>query len=94
MNTYPLTRPRRSRDDTSTVPLVALRERYHFLASYYRWCAMRPWPTLPGNDPITGAPAFTRQHDPMTNRMARAAYVALAREALAIAHGFGPSPLP
>lgn len=87
------TRPR-SRDDREPVGLTASRERYAFLASYYRWCASRPWPYLPGNDPLTGRPARDRQHSVPEQRMARAAYIALAREALAIARTFGPSPLP
>ena len=91
MNEWPLT-VRRTRGHSGIVPLVVSRERYHFLASYYRWCAMRPWPTLPGNDPIRGDKPNGR--DPLTARMARAAYIALAREALAIARTFGPTPLP
>jgi hypothetical protein len=87
-------RPTRLRTRADDIPLhwTTERERYHFLASYYRWCAARPWPTLPGNDPIRGDKP--NGHDPLTARMARAAYIALAREALAIARTFGPSPLP
>jgi len=87
-----LTRVRTDRLDTEPVWAVVLRERYAFLGTYYRWCATRPWPTLPGNDPVTGRPS--RYGSDLDHRMARAAYIALAREALAIARSLGPSPLP
>ncbi|MCU0505708.1 MAG: hypothetical protein MUE82_08045 [Chloroflexi bacterium] len=90
MNDYPLTFPRK-RADLYTVPMVASRERYHFLAAYYAWCARKGFP--PGaRDPLTGRD-WSRL-DPASRRLGRAAYIALAREAYAIARSYGPSPLP
>lgn len=87
-----LTRVRTDRLDTEPVWAGVQRERYAFLATFYRWCASRPWPSLPGNDPITGGDP--RKGNAYDHRMARAAYIALAREALAIARSLGPTPIP
>lgn len=90
MNEHPLTIAR-TRDDTGPVGWVADRERWHFLAAYYAWSARKGWPPG-GNDPMTGL--RWKDHDRQARRLGRAAYIALAREAYAIARTYGPSPLP
>ena len=87
------TRPRTSRDDTAPVPMTAERERWHFLATYYAWLARRN--ATPGaRDPLTGRawPDYGSTNN--ARRLGRAAHLAMAREAYAIARALGPDPLP
>lgn len=90
MNDHPTTRPR-TRDDVSPVGWTAAREEWHFMAGYYAWNARKGF--APGaRDPRTGQP--WKAHDRAARRLGRAAYLALAREAYAIAREYGPTPLP
>jgi len=59
-------------------------------ATYFAWSARKGYAY--SRDPLTGRPF--PDHDLAARRLGRVAYIALAREAFAIARSFGPLPLP
>jgi hypothetical protein len=81
--------------ETTTTPRQTLRDQqrreWSERASYYAWMARRS--ETPRVDPLTGE-RWSSITTAAARRLGRAMYIALAREAFAVARTFGPVPLP